>query len=81
MPEIEETLANYITKEILKQPNRKLRPDEALLSNDLIDSFNIVDLGIFIEDTFGVRLADTEFTSYTFDTLEQLAGIIRSRKK
>ena len=73
-------IAAYIAAEILKQPKRNIRPDEALISSGLIDSFSLVDLGLFIEDNFGVRIEDTELNAETFDTLEQLATLIQSRK-
>lgn len=70
----------YIAKEILRKPSRTIRADEALLSSGLIDSFHLVDLGIFVEDTFGVRIDDFELNVDTFDTLAQLAELIRSRR-
>ena len=77
--EILTALNAYIVTQILKQPKRTLRPDEALLTSGLIDSFNLVDLGLFVEDKFGVRIEDTELNPDTFDTLEQLTALIQSR--
>ena len=73
-------LAAYIAKEILRQPKRAITPDEKLISSGLVDSFSLVDLGLFIEDTFGVRIEDTELNADTFDSLEQLAALIQSRQ-
>ena len=78
--EITTTLATYITAEILKQPNRVIQPDEALLSSGMIDSFHLVDLSMFIEDKFGVRIDDFELNASTFDTLKQLTTLIEARK-
>ena len=75
-----DVLAQYITTKILKQPNRKLSETEPLISSGLIDSFSLVDLGLFVEDQFGVRLDDTELNAQTFDTLTQLAELIRQRQ-
>lgn len=72
-------LAAFIAKEILKTPNRSLEPTEALISSGLVDSFSLVDLALFVEDTFGVQIADTELNAATFDSLAQLAALIRSR--
>ncbi len=70
----------YITTKILKNPGRALSPDEPLLSSGIIDSFSLVDLAIFIEDTFGVHLDDMELNADAFDSLNQLAGLIRARR-
>lgn len=77
---ISSTLAGYITAEILKQPNRSLTADEPLITSGLIDSFSLVDLALYIEDNFNVKIDDTELNSDTFDTLEQLADLIYSRQ-
>ena len=74
------TLENHISSQILKQPNRKIAADEPLLSSGLIDSFSLMDLALFVEDTFGVRIEDTELNANTFDDLAQLAALIESRR-
>lgn len=77
---ITDQLAQYIAKEILKQPKRSIGSQEALISSGLIDSLSLVDLALFAEDTYGVHIDDTELNAATFDTLEQLAALIRQRQ-
>lgn len=72
-------LEEQIAKEILKQPGRKLDPQEALISSGVIDSFSLVDLSLFVEDTWNVIIDDTELNADTFDTLAQLAALIEER--
>jgi acyl carrier protein len=72
-------LSGYIATQILKQPNRKIGLDDPLLSSGLIDSFSLVDLALFIEDTFGVHIDDTELNKDTFDSLSQLVTLIQTR--
>lgn len=74
-----EKINQFIASEILKQPNREIARDEALISSGLVDSFSLVDLALYIEDNFGVRIEDTELNAETFDTLDQLAEIVLSR--
>ena len=73
-------IEKYIATQILKQPNRRIAADESLISSGLIDSFSLMDLALFAEDTFGVRIEDTELNANTFDNLTQLASLIESRK-
>ncbi len=73
-------LGVYIAATILKQPNRVIRPDQPLISSGLIDSFSLVDMALFVEDTFGVHIDDSELNAETFDTLEALAALIASRQ-
>jgi len=74
-------LSSYIAGEILKQPNRVIGKNEPLISSGLIDSFNRIDLSLFIEDTFGVVIDDKELKAETLDTLEKFAELIKSRRK
>ena len=79
--EIQQTIADFIAQKILKQPKRVIRPEDALISSGLVDSFSLVDLALFVEDTFGVRIADSELNASTFDSIDQLAGLIVLRQK
>ncbi|HMV95980.1 MAG TPA: acyl carrier protein [Anaerolineales bacterium] len=80
MEELISKLAAFIATDILKQPKRAIRADEALISSGLIDSFSLMDISLFVEGNFGVRIDDTELNAETFDTLEQLAKLIQSRQ-
>jgi acyl carrier protein len=80
MSEIIPSLAAFLATQILKQPNRLIAPDEPLISSGLIDSFSLMDVALYVEDTFGVRIEDTELNADTFDTLTQLAALIESRR-
>ena len=73
-------LTKYLAKDILKQPNRVIQPDEALLTTGLIDSFHLVDLALFVEDNFGVHIDDSELNASTFDSLSGLIALIQSRQ-
>lgn len=78
--DIESQLAAYIAEQVLKQPRHAIAPDEKLISSGLIDSFHLVDLSLFVEDTFGVHIDDTELNAQTFDTLSELAAVIQARQ-
>ena len=73
-------LSQYIVIEILKQSIREIAADEALISSGLIDSFNLVDLALYVEDNYSVHIDDTELNADTFDTLNQLVSLIQERK-
>jgi acyl carrier protein len=78
--EIESAVSKYISEQVLKQPGRTISPQEKLISSGLIDSFHLVDLSLFVEDTYGVHLDDTELNPQTFDSLAELAAIIHARR-
>ena len=77
---INDELTRYIAGEILKDSARVVMNDEPLISSGLIDSFSLVDLALYVEGTFGVRIEDTELTSVVFDTVDQLTELITRRR-
>jgi acyl carrier protein len=78
--EIPTILAKYIAAEILKQPDRIIKSDEPLLSSGLVDSFHLVDLSLFVEKNFGVRIDDADLNASSFDNLNQLTTFIKERQ-
>lgn len=76
----QDVLAKFLAVEVLKDPTRGVAADEPLISSGLIDSFNLVDLALFVEETFGVRIEDSELTSDVFDTLDELVSLIAKRQ-
>ena len=80
MSDVIAQLSAFVKTSILKQPSRVIESSEPLISSGLIDSFSLMDLALFVEDTFGVRIEDTELNAGTFDNLNQLASLIESRK-
>ena len=80
MSSIVDTLGQYVAAKVLRQPKRVIRADEPLISSGLIDSFSLVDLALYVEDQFGVHLDDSELNAATFDTLDQLAGLVQQRQ-
>jgi len=81
MSDLVTKLSAFLATDILKQPNRAISPDEPLISSGLIDSFSLMDVALFVEDNFGVRIEDTELNADTFDNLTQLASLIESRQQ
>jgi acyl carrier protein len=79
--DIESKISEYIRTQVIKRPKFDLGNDDALISSGLIDSFHLVDLAVFVEETFGVRIEDTELNVSTFDTIAQLSALIQQRLK
>ena len=79
MDDLKDTILKYVIEEYAEEDD-KVTYDTPLISSGLIDSFSLVDLALFIEDTYGVHIDDTELNAETFDTLDQLTGLIRQRQ-
>lgn len=77
---ITDALASFIAEEILNQPERKINPEDKLISSGLIDSLSLVDIALFVEEEFQVIIDDTELNSDTFDTLAELVDLVHTRQ-
>lgn len=76
---IRESLLRFIAEEILHDPTRVLQADEPLITSGLVDSFHLVDLALYVEDFFGVRIEDTELAASVFDSVVELTELIMDR--
>lgn len=80
MADIHEQIREYLTGDILNDPHYPLENDEALISSGLIDSFSLVDIALWVEETYGVHIDDTELTADNFDTVDALAAHIEANR-
>ncbi len=78
--EITNELAAFIAEEILSQPGRIIDPEEKLITSGLIDSLSLVDIALFVEEHYQVVIDDTELNADTFDSLNELTNLIKSRQ-
>jgi acyl carrier protein len=53
--------------------------DTLLFSSGLIDSFSMVDLIIFIEETGGLRVHPTDVTLDNFDSIDRILAFVEAR--
>lgn len=75
-----DALKKFITSDLMRDPNYDLKNDEPLISGGLIDSFSLVELQLFIEQEYGVRIEDTELTADAIDNVNDLTALIEARR-
>ncbi|HEU4367807.1 MAG TPA: acyl carrier protein [Methylomirabilota bacterium] len=56
-----------------------LRDDEDLIDSGVLDSLGIFQLVAFLEERFGIAIADTEITPENFGTLERIERLVAGR--
>ena len=75
--EMRDRLRDFVRTELLREPDYPLAADEPLITGGLIDSFSLAQIGVFVEDAFGVYLPDTDLTVANMDTIERMLTCIR----
>lgn len=69
-------LKKYIVEEIMKNEDYSIRDDEPLITNGLINSFSLVQIAVFIEEEFQVKIPDTDLTVENMDTINDMTARI-----
>jgi acyl carrier protein len=73
---MQDVLRQFITSEIMNDPDYQLADDEPLITGGLIDSFSLVNVQLFIEEKFGVLIPDINMTVETANTLNDIVKLI-----
>ncbi len=76
-----DTIRDYIVNKLIRNPKYKLGDNDKLISGGIIDSFSLVELSLFIEETYGFRPDDTELNADNMDTVQMIASYVESHKK
>jgi len=78
---IETQIRHYILENFLyTKDESKLRNNTSFLEDGIVDSTGILELLLFVEETFGVQVEDEEVTPENFDSVERLARYICMKK-
>ncbi len=78
--EIEPKIREYIASNLLFSDNGFGYDDDAsFLQEGIIDSVGVLELVLFVEETFGVEVNDQEIIPDNFDSVDKLASYIRSK--
>jgi acyl carrier protein len=77
---IETQIRNYVLENFLYTNDEgKLKNTDSFLEDGIIDSTGILELLMFVEETFGVEVADEEVLPDNFDSVEQLKRYIQTK--
>ena len=77
---IESRIKTYIQENFLFSDNGyQLADDASFLEEGIVDSTGVLELVMFVEETFGITVEDEEIVPENFDSVGQLAAYIRSK--
>jgi acyl carrier protein len=76
---MKDQLRQYIVNHMLHDARYQLQDEEALITGGLVDSFSLVELAVYIEQTFGVHFDDPELTAENMDTLNKIVANIMAK--
>jgi acyl carrier protein len=79
MESIEAQLKQYISENILFSDAYPFSDETSFLENGVVDSMNVMELVAYVEETYGVDVADSEIVPANFDSVRSLAGFLRNK--
>jgi acyl carrier protein len=78
---MERIIIDYITQELISDPEvLPMRTDAPLMDSNIIDSVAFLNLVLFLEEQFGIAVADMDLTRQNFQTIEAICAYVRSRQ-
>lgn len=74
--EVQQKIKKFICDELIRRSDYPLEKETALITGGLIDSFSLAQIGVFVEDEFGVYIPDTDLNVKSMDTLKHIVDRI-----
>ena len=80
MSEIQEKITSFIKENfIVGRKNISLSPDESLIDSGVIDSTGILELVMFLEETFSITIEDEELIPENLGTIDNLVNFLKKK--
>ena len=67
-------LRQFITTDLMRDPDYDLTDSEGIITGGLMDSFALAELAVFVESEFNVYVPDSDLTVAKMDTLNQMVA-------
>lgn len=78
---IEAQIKDYLARSVLFTDGTYEYSDEAsFLDEGIVDSVAVMELALFVEETFGITIDDSEITPDNFDSVSKLANYVRRKQ-
>jgi acyl carrier protein len=77
---IKSKIKKFLSESLIKEPTGSpLKDDDSFFEKEVIDSTGVLELVLFIEQTFGFAVEDEEIVPENLDSINQLIAYVRSK--
>ena len=81
MTQVEDTIRKYVSENFLfNDGTYPYADDVSFLNEGIIDSMNILELVMFVEQNFKIKVADQDVVPDNFDSVSRLAMFVRNKQ-
>jgi len=74
-------IAGFLREKFPMARKRNLKPSDKLLESGILDSLGVLDLVAFLEQEFGLVVADEELLPDNFQTIDKLVAFVQNKHK
>lgn len=80
--QLEDALKDFIIESLfVDMPREDIRTDMALGNEVGVDSLGFTEIVAYLEDSWGVKVADSEFTPDNFRTIDRIVSLVMSKQQ
>ncbi len=79
MSAVEDRIRAYIAENILFSDTYAYPDDASFLKEGIVDSSNVLELVMFVEQAFGITVDDAELLPDNFDSVARMAAYVRRK--
>lgn len=72
-------IGRYVRETFLLDPSAELCSDTSLLGEGIIDSTGVLELVMYLEETFHIEVADEEIVPANFDSIDALCAYVHRK--
>ena len=78
---IKKTIRQYILENLLfTEDESALQDDDSFLAGGILDSTGVLEIILFIEETFGIKVNDDEMLPANLDSVDKLVAFIKHKQ-
>jgi acyl carrier protein len=77
--DVQQVIENYIVDNILFGDREKLEEGVSFQESGILDSMGLLAIITFVEQRFGIEIADSETISENFDTLRKMSRFVQQK--
>ena len=73
---IDEKVGSFIKEQFIFEENQQLTPDDSLLETGTIDSTGILELVLFLEESFSIKVDDEDLVPENLDSINKIVAFV-----
>jgi acyl carrier protein len=80
MQSVQDVIINFINENfIMGRSKLKLTPEQSLLESGIIDSTGVLELVMYLEERYSIKIEDEELVPENLDSIDNIVKFLKSK--